>query len=222
MTAAGLDVDGPGWRAAHAAATLTALARAEIAPDDALGMLASCGEPPLGWLETLAGFRRARPHAVILLLPRPGDPRGQALPRGIEAGGLVGWSGEERGAWLAATDRSWVEIPGSAGVLPPDPIEADRTLRRAIVSAAHVMDAAVDDRDGTGGPGSPRASLERLVDAWIRGAPALPAARRFLAARGLRILLAIDDARGVVDVVALESAARTAVEAAYGSILTSG
>ena len=213
MTATGLDANGPAWRAARVAATLSGLVRTVLSPDEALGQLASCGEPPDGWLEVLAGVRRVRPGAVILLLPRPGDPRGLALPRELDSGGIVGWSGA---AWLAATEGGWVALPGTSGALPPDPAEADRALREAIVAAAHVVDATGDargqaDREAS----SDRGAHERLIDAWVRSTPSLPADRRSLAVRGLRILLAIDDARDVVDVLALESAARTEIGRAH-------
>lgn len=220
MPLASLRVGSPAWRAGRAAATLGSLARAETAPDDVLGALAGLGEPPGGWLSHLA---RARSTSTLaLLLPRPGDPRGLALPRDVATDAAVGWGNERESTWLLAMGGgAWDlrEFPGRP-LTPPDAQEAHRRLREAIVQAAHALDD-MHARDTHGDPIADDARIRRehdaLVDSWVCGPPGLPPNSRPIADLGLRMLLAIDAGRQLTDVSALEMAARSAVEAAYAT-----
>jgi hypothetical protein len=120
--------------------------------------------------------------------------------------------------WLIPSgDVAWtVYLRPDAAVPTPDPEEAGRALRSAVVSAAHVVDGL--DIDPSARDHRARLAHEQLVDSWILGPPALPPSSRSLATLGLRMLLTIDDARALVDTVALESAARSAVEAAFSTV----
>jgi hypothetical protein len=220
MPLASLRVGSPAWRAGRAAAALGSLARAEIAPDDVLGELTGLGEPPGGWLSLLAHARSA--STLALLLPRPGDPRGLALPRDLATDAAVGWGNERESTWLLAMGGgAWDlrEFPGHP-LMPPDAQEAHRRLREAIVQAAHALDD-MRGRDMDGESIADDAGIRRehdaLVDSWVCGPPALPPSARALADLGLRMLLAIDAGRDLTDVTALESAARSAVEAAFAT-----
>ena len=215
MPLASLRVGSPAWRAGRAAASLGSLARADTAPDDVLGELAGLGEPPGGWLSLLPRARSA--STLALLLPRPGDPRGLALPRDVATDAAVGWGNERQSTWLLAMGGgAWDlrEFPGRP-LTPPDAQEAHRRLRVAIVQAAHALD------DMHGDPIVDDAGIRRehdaIVDSWVHGPPTLPPNSRPLADLGLRMLLAIDAGRQLTDVTALEIAARSAVEAAYAT-----
>lgn len=220
MPLASLRVGSPAWRAGRAAATLGSLARAHTAPDDVLGELAGLGEPPGGWLSLLGQARSA--SALALLLPRPGDPRGLALPRDVATDAAVGWGNEHESTWLLAMGGGAWELRESPGrpLTPPDAQEAHRRLRGAIVQAAHALDD-MRGRDTLGDPIPDDAGIRRehdaIVDSWVDGPPALPPSSRPLADLGLRMLLAIDAGRQLTDVTALEIAARSAVEAAYAT-----
>lgn len=215
MTLPSLRVGSPAWRAGRASAALGSLARAETAPDDVLAELAGLGEPPDGWLDLLAHARSA--STLALLLPRPGDPRGLALPREVATDAAVGWGNERESTWLLAmAGGAWDlrEFPGRP-LMPPDAHEAHRRLREAIVQAAHALDDIHADPfvDDAG----VREHHDAIVDSWVSGPPALPPSARALADLGLRMLLAIDAGRQITDVTALEMAARSAVEAAFAT-----
>ena len=215
MTAASLRTGSPAWRAGRAAAVLGPLIRGEAPADDLLSAVELLGAPPQGWWQVWAAARAS--GTVALLLPRPGDPRGLALPRGIAASGAVGWDESPGSAWLIPSGAAdWTfHVRRDSPVPSPDPDDAGRALRSAVVAAAHVVDRL--DFDLASREGSTRLEHERLVDSWVLGPPALPTSSRGLASLGLRMLLALDDARALVDTLALESAARSAVEAAYGT-----
>lgn len=210
----------PAWRAGRAAAALQALMASEAPADDALAGLQVLGTPPPGWWDVVAAVRSG--EACALLLPRPGDPRGLALPRDADATGAVGWARTGGSTWLIpAGERDW-HVHEADGVIPApaDIDEAARMLRGAIVAAAHVIDALETPDEPRGD--SARRRQERLVDSWILGPPALPMVSRPLAALGLRMLLAVETRPGLVDTRDLESAARSAVEAAYSSVRAPG
>lgn len=214
MSAASLDVATPAWRAGRAAAAIQGLRTGEVPADDVLAGLDALGAPPSGWWDILAVARAS--ERLCLLLPRPGDPRGLALPRGLTATGALGWARDGGTTWLIPDDdASWRFYEDAGAPTIPDSQEALRTLRAAIVEAAHIVDA-LDTPTAPDGE-VVRRRAERIIDSWILGPPPLPAASRALAALGLRMLLATEGARTLVDVVALESAARTAVEAAYST-----
>jgi hypothetical protein len=219
MISASLDVASRGWDGARAAASLLAFLRRDLPADEVLGGLESLGTPPQGWWSVLGQVRSA--GAVSLLLPRPGDPRGLALPRGVVGESAVGWPAGGGSAWLLpAKEAMWtlLDLPHHAIALP-DLAACDRRLREEVVRAAHAFDV-----NGLGSAGVVgRGAREAIVDSWLLGPPALPEQRRALASVGLRVLLALDALRDsgphsdALDVVALESAARAAVEAAYST-----
>lgn len=220
MSLASLGVGTPAWRAGQVASALAAVLRGDVAADDALDVLASVGEPAGGWWAVLGQARQAQ--SVALLLPRPGDPRGIALPRGLGAEAAVGWGDGRVSAWLLPTGtRAWesVELIGQ-GVPTRDVHDADRQMRESVVELAHLLD--VVDRSGPASTPEARRDVEATVDAWVLGAARLPSGRRQLASVGLRMLLALEGARSIVDVGSLEAAARTAVEAAYSLTHASG
>lgn len=215
MSAASLGVSTPAWRAGRAAAAIRGLRSGDAPADDVLAGLEVLGAPPQGWWDVLSAVRAS--EGLTLLLPRPGDPRGLALPRTMTATGAVGWERRGGSTWLIPVDDgSWrvLEADGHPAT-PPDSEDAGRALRAAIVEAAHI----VDDLEVTPGPvgDAARRQAERIVDSWILGPPALPASSRALGALGLRMLLALDGARSLIDAQTLDFAARTAVEAAYSS-----
>lgn len=196
------------------------LIRADHPADDVLGALAALGEPAAGWWDVLGGVRAG--GGVRLLLPRPGDPRGLALPRGLAAEAALGWASTEGSAWLIPVGEwGWhrIDAPPLA-IAPPHPEEALRELRRAVVEAAHAADVlAVETGEDAG---QVRRQQEDLVDSWVLGPPPLPATSRHLASLGLHMLLALDGAREIVDATALEYAARSAVESAFTATVHSG
>ena len=213
MPLASLRVGAPAWRAGRAVAAWEAVIRAQAPADDALDALAEVGTPDSGWWEVLGHVRKS--SAIGLLLPRPGDPRGIALPRGIVAEAAVGWGDTSASTWLLPTsDGSWdlVDLPGQ-GLPTRDVDEAHRRLRSAVVDMAHVADGL--DAPGHGAIPAARESLELTVDAWVLGPLRLPGRRRQLASMGLRMLLALEGARTIADSSPLEDAARTAIEAAF-------
>jgi hypothetical protein len=217
MAVASLGISAPAWRAARAAAAVGAVLRAEASGDEALDALAAVGAPVGGWLRVVEAARASR--SLALVLPRPGDARGVALPRGVVAEGAIGWADSSGTSWLIASGESaWdaVEVHGAALPLR-DPADALRALRACVVRAAHAIDV-LDDLEPPAGSSS-RAQQERLVDSWVLGPPPLPPERREMAVLGLRMLLALGAAPGLVDPDALEVAARTAVEAAYATAL---
>lgn len=189
--------------------------RGDAPADDLLGAVEPLGAPPQGWWDVWGAARAS--GSVALLLPRPGDPRGLGLPRDIFASGAVGWGQGSGSVWLIPSgDADWSVHERPDHPAPAlDPEEAARSLRGAVVSAAHVVDRL--DLDAVPSDARVRQMHERLIDSWILEPPALPASSRNLAATGLRMLLALADARGLVDTGALESAARTAVEAAFST-----
>lgn len=213
MPAASLEVASPAWRAGRASACIGALLEGHAPADDVLGCLAGLGEPPQGWWEILRGARAA--GGVVLLLPRPGDPRGLTLPRGIVAEAAVGWATGEETHWIIPdTSTGWCPVAAPPlGLAPPHPQEALRALRGAVVAAAHTVDAL----QSAAREGDPRVrqDQESLVDSWILGPPPLPTATRHLGALGLGMLLAIEAAHDLVDTLPLERAARSAVESAF-------
>lgn len=187
--------------------------------DDVLDSLTALGDPEDGWWSMLQRVRAATPRAIALALPRPGDPRGVALPRREATGGLVGWSNDAESVWLLPVEHGWLTLEGTA-FAPTDTAEADRALREAIVHAAHAIDGLpVSGPAALSGSAIPRDALESCVGAWLDPRPHLPAPSRELAGRGLRMLLSIEPASSGMDVSALERAARTAVEAAYSTTL---
>lgn len=222
MSVASLDVGSPAWRAARAAVVVGALLRGDLSPDDGLDALAGLGDPPGGWWDVLSRARSAQ--SIGILLPRPGDPRGLALPRGVSADAVVGWSEPGGSSWLIPGEGDdWMALEAPFQEMPlRDLAEADRHLRACVVQAAHALDsdpAAADPLGPATAATVSRRMHEALVDMWVLGPPALPAGPRQLAALGLRMLLAVDDARARVETRDLESAARSAVEAAYGTTL---
>lgn len=223
MSVASLDVGSPAWRAARAATAVGALLRGDLSPDDALDVLAGLGDPPGGWWQILSRARAA--DAIGILLPRPGDPRGLAVPRGLAPDAVVGWSESGGSAWLIPQGAGgWLAWEAPDQSMPRrDLVEADRQLRECVVQAAHALDAEppADDRLGpTSAASISRREQEALVDLWVLGPPALAAGPRQVAALGLRMLLAVDDARARVETRDLECAARSAIEAAYTMSLT--
>lgn len=220
MPAASLDVASPAWRAARASAGIGALLQGRAAADDVLDSLADVGEPSEGWWEVLTTMRAA--GGIVLLLPRSGDPRGLALPRGMLAEAALGWRVGAGTQWLIPDPTSgWIRVDGPLLIgTPPHPEEALRALRRAVVDAAHAVDAR--DIDAPAGDGRARQEQEALVDSWVMGPPPLPSASRILAALGLRMLLSLEGARALVDTTPLERAARSAVESAFSLTASSG
>lgn len=210
------------WRAARLAACLAALRRHQAPPDDVLMALATLGDPPTGWLDIVGGVRARATSTIALVLMRPGDPRGLALPRGTSSVAAVGWGDQMRGSWLIGQpEGNWTLIDATErGVPLVDPVEADRALRQAIVDVAHVLDHAVP-LESMEASGRVRSDAEDLIDSWLLTEPALPVSRRSLAARGLRMLAAAE-AAAAVDVLDeqrwadFDRAARGAVEAAFG------
>lgn len=214
------------WRAARAGMSIAAFLDGDLAPDDLFGSLETVGAPNEGWWEVIARVRAAgvaRP-TICVRLPRPGDPRGVALPRGVVAEALVGWSvpaSSPASVWLVPeAGNRWLSFTLAAD-LPrlADVAECDRALRAAIVQAAHALDVAAAVPSPVGG----RDRAEATVDAWVLGAPPLAAPRRAMASTALRVLLALEslpgqsDDDGLPDAMALEGAARDALEAAYSS-----
>lgn len=218
MAVESLGVSSPAWRAGRAAATIGSLLRGETPADDALGAVSGLGEAPGGWWHVFGEARSA--GGIRLLLPRFGDPRGLVLPRNMAADAALGWDGAQGGTWLVPTDTGeWRSVVAPRlGRTPPDEAEASRALRRAVVEAAHLVD--VLDLDAPRGDAEARHALERAVDSWVLGPPPLSPASRHLASLGLRILLALDSARGLVDTGPLESAALNAVESAFSAVTT--
>jgi hypothetical protein len=168
----------------------------------------------------IAALRVASPTVVALVLPRPGDVRGLRLPRAVAAPAAVGFGSETAGTWwIPEGHGQWTSLEVNRPVESLDVAEADRALRAAIVGAAHAFDAAQQ--------AAPTSARERpahddLIDEWVLGSPSLPADRRDLAIRGLRMMLVADAALpGAVltqqQIVALGDAARGAVEAAYST-----
>lgn len=220
MPAASLEVASPAWRAARASAGIGALLQGRAAADDVLDSLADVGEPPEGWWELLRTIRPA--GGIVLLLPRPGDPRGLALPRGMLAEAALGWRIGAGTQWMIPGPSSgWSRVEGPLlRGSPPDPDEALRALRRAVVDAAHAVNAR--ELDAPEGDGRARQEQEALVDSWVLGPPPLPTATRHLATLGLRMLLSLEGARALVDTTPLEQAARSAVESAFSLTASSG
>ncbi len=219
------------WRAARAGMSIGAFLDGDLAPDDLFESLKEVGAPEGGWWEVIARIRAAgigRP-TICVRLPRPGDPRGVALPRGFVADALVGCSvsaPSPASIWLVpeAGDR-WVTFPFAADIPRlADMAECDRALRAAVVQAAHALDVAAAMPSPAGG----RDRAEATVDAWVLGTPALPAPQRAMASSALRVLLALEslprqsDADVLSDRAALERAARDALEAAYSSQASHG
>lgn len=218
----GLESGGEAWRAGRAAASVAALLNSRLAADDGLDALTELGTPVEGWWSVLGDIRHAA--SVELRLPRPGDPRGLALPRGVAATAAVGWPSRAGGSrWLIPVRGGhWqsIHLP-DVRMAAADPDEIGRTLREEVVRAAHAVDLEVSVRHGDG----ERTRIEGIVDAWILGPPALAPERRALASTSLRILLALtrpDVARPHVDAERLERAARAGVEAAFSSRLAGG
>lgn len=219
MISASMDIASRPWRGARAAATLLAYLRGDMPADEVLAGLEALGAPPQGWWDILGQVRRA--GAVSLLLPRPGDPRGLALPRGMAAETALGWPEGGGSAWLIPTGLdTWIalDLPEHRVALP-DTAACDRRVREEVVRAAHAFDAMDAGPEGVAG----RGAREAIVDSWLLGPPALPHHRRALASVSLRVLLALEalgsgsaHAR-VMDTTALESAARAALEAAYST-----
>lgn len=222
-----LAVGSSGWRAARATTTLDAVLAGRLIPDDALTALDALGTPPSGWWDVLADIRRCTtPGRLSLVLPRPGDPRGVALPRDVAAEGALGWPTHRGSTWLACEPAGWRRIADVEQPLPAtDPQDADQALRAEIVRAAHILDG----QDVP--PPAERRSVDAIVDSWIMGPPPIPAYRRSLASSGLHVLLVLDviaarrggaamtSSDGVcVDQMALDRAARSAVEAAYSTL----
>lgn len=211
------------WRAARAAACGQALLAGQLPADTALGLLEPLGPPPGGWLDWLARLRQATPARIALVLPRPGDPRGLALPREIDASAAVGVGEGDRTSWLLPeAGLAWREITVAEGIhRNVDLRECDRALRFAVVQAAHAVDAA----GAITGAASERAArvAESTVDAWVLTPPLLPADQRRLASLSLRMLLAVGnpsaprDALALIHVPSLEAAARAALEAAFSA-----
>lgn len=204
-----------------------------MAADTALAHLGAMGAPDGGWLPILGQIRQS--EWLALRLPRPGDPRGVALPPDIAVDAALAWSDRDRGLRLliptgpggsanpplSGRDAHWdiVDV-GQASLPMDDPAECDRALRSQVVEAAHLLDA-VEDPMTPYGDGE-RGSMEALVDSWLLGPPPLPSARRSLAGMALRVLLATSriDASARIDASGLERAARAALEASYS--LTDG
>lgn len=219
MVAASLGIGSPAWRAGRACASIGTFLDGAAAADDVLGELADLGEPLHGWWEVLASVRSSR--AVVLLLPRPGDPRGLALPRGIVAEAVLGWeAGPVTHVLVPEPSRGWMQVEAPPlNAVPPHPEEALRELRKAVVEAAHT----VDDLDLESRESDPRvrSDQEAVVDSWVLGPPPLPVAARHLAGLGLRMLLALEGARALVNTGPLEYAARGAVESAFSRTFSS-
>ena len=220
MPGASLGIGSPAWRAGRASASIGALLDGDASADDVLDGLADVGEPPQGWWEVLGSVRSA--GAVALLLPRPGDPRGLALPRGIVAEAAVGWPVGPETHWLIPdAECGWSRVEARPlTAVPSHPEESLRELRRAVVEAAHTVDAL--ELESRAGDPNARREQEAVVDSWLLGPPPLPAATRHLAALGLRMLLALEGARALVDTDSLEHAARSAVESAFSRKASSG
>lgn len=213
------------WRAARAAACGQAMLADRLPADTALEILEPLGPPPGGWLDWLARLRQGTPARIALALPRPGDPRGLALPREIDAIAAVG-VGEVDGtscSWLLPeAGLTWREITVADGrPRTVDLRECDRALRSAVVQAAHAIDAA-GAIAGSAAEGAARVA-ESIVDAWVLTPPLLPAEQRRLTSLSLRMLLALDspsapgDALAIIHVPGLEAAARSALEAAFSA-----
>jgi hypothetical protein len=217
MTVASLGIATPAWRAARAAATVGALLHAAVAGDEALEALTAVGTPTGGWLDVIEEARRSK--SIQLVLPRPGDVRRVALPRGVIAEGAVGWSRGRGASWLVATGTvSWDRVDLPEASLPlHDPVEAMRALRASVVREAHAIDLS-DAADAVARTGS-RAEQERIVDSWVLGPPPLPLDRREVAVLGLRMLMAVAGTRSLVRPDELEATGRTAVEAAFSAAL---
>ncbi len=170
----------------------------------------------------IAALRVASPSAVALVLPRPGDVRGLPLPRDIAAPAAFGWGSATEGTWwIPDGSQGWSSLEVNRPVEPPDVAEADRALRAAVVGAAHAFDATQQTAPPSA---TERRTHDDLIDQWVLGHPSLPADRRDLATRGLRMLFVADAAiPGAVlsqqEIVALGDAARGAVEAAYSTRL---
>lgn len=232
MPGASLEIGSPAWRAGRACACMGALLQGTAPADDVLGALADLGEPPEGWWDVLGSARSA--GGVTLLLPRPGDPRGLALPRGLAPDAALGWIDDKASGsvWMVPdTASGWIRVSSPLLTISlPHPDEALRELRKAVVDAAHTVDALV--LDPRNADGRARQDREALVDSWILGPPALPPATRPLAVLGLRMLLALEPAHALVDTIALdtialdtiglEQRARSAVESAFSSVTSSG
>lgn len=177
---------------------------------------------------------RAEPHSVLLALPRPGDPRRVPMPD-LHAEGAVGCMAAASGRWLLALpDGSWARLVHEGlPPLPATPADADRDLRGALVASAHALDDAGANPFGAGLP----SGIDRTVDAWLASSVPVDPAARGIAARGLRLLLAATTGLSRLDItdtttaadgrrrgalLAIEPAARAAVEAAYSSVADAG
>lgn len=192
-----------------------------IPPDDALASLTELGGD---WLDVLPEVRAT--DSISLILPRPGDPRGAAFPRGTEAQAAVGWGGSRSSVWwIPQSDSSWLAHRATgAGIITVGLQEADRRLREAVVHAAHAADLT-SEVFAPPTVGGVHLLDEGIVDDWVGGQPALRGDRRQIASRGLRVLMAAmaaqpRDAVASSHVVELDAAARSAVEAAYGTLRT--
>ena len=218
----GLDKGSAAWRAGRAAVTLAAVLDARLAADDGLDALVALGVPEEGWWSVLGDIRQA--PWLEVRLPRSGDPRGVPLPRHVSADAAVGWSCHDGGSrWLIPTGGiQWLTVHSpETQAAGPDAEEAARTLRSEVVRVAHVLDPDTPAR----GEARERSRIERDVDSWILGPPALPGQRRALASMSLRILLSITRAgipRAEAGADRLERAARAGVEAAFSSRVNSG
>lgn len=226
-----LDRGSTPWRAARASSLLLALDEGRASGDCILAALLPLGPPPRGWWAAIEALSSG--GGVHLRLPRPGDPRGLALPRGVAADAAVGMVDGMGTTWLLPQGAdAWREVRLD-GVHPTrvDIDQCGRDLREQIVRAAHILDASHD----TSAPNGDRRRLERAVDAWVgtaEGVRGPVGRRRELATSGLRVLLALgqpstcgtqtSDRRSAIDSRALEAAARAAVEAAYSSELARG
>lgn len=220
MPAASLEVGSPAWRAGRASAGIGALLQGRAAADDVLASLTGAGDPTRGWWEVLRTIRTG--GGLVLLLPRPGHPRGLALPRGMVAEAALGWTMGDAMRWMIpGVTSGWSRVEGPLlSSRPPQPDEALRVLRRAVVDAAHTVDAL--ELDARHADAQARQAQETLIDSWVLGPPPLPTATRHLATLGLRMLLSLEGARALVDTTSLEQAARSAVESAFSSAPTSG
>lgn len=211
----GLDKGSAAWRAGRAAVTLAAILHARVAADDGLDALAALGAPEEGWWSVLSDTRQA--PSLEVRLPRSGDPRGVPLPRHVSADAAIGWSCHDGGSrWLIPTGGiEWfaVHLPETR-VAGADAEDAARILRSEVVRVAHILDLDESAR----GEARERSRIERDIDSWILGPPALPGERRALASMSLRVLLAMTRA-GIPRTDAggdrLERAARAGVEAAF-------
>lgn len=239
MIAAPFSVGSDAWRGARAAAVAAAFTSATAPTDSLLEALDALGRLEGGWLPWLARLRRSHESVggrIVLLLPRPGDPRGLALPRGIHAAAAVGNQTEGGSCWLIPEPHgTWTALQLAGAALPHrDAAASLRDVRAQVVRAAHAVDlgdleAGSPGWGQAGSPGQVSArDLESIVDSWLLGPPALNVRSRPLAALSLRVLLALAkvptgsaQAR-LIDTAGLEMAARTGLEAAFSTVSASG